>query len=872
MINKQVLIFILLLFFSYYAKAQDTNIVKRVYNTSRIVGIPPVIDGIIDDDIWKNVGWSGDFTQREPYEYQSPSQQTAFKILYDDDNLYVAIRAFDSEPDKIEKRLSRRDGFEGDWVAISFDSYNDKLTGFSFAATATGVKGDVIMTNDNNINSTWNPVWYLKVSVDDSGWVAEMRIPLTQLRFANEKDHVWGLEVMRKLFRKDEISVWQMIPQDASGWVSMWGKLTGISNLVPKKEVELIPYVMGSLEKSERVEGNPFETGTKWGYNIGIDGKIAVTNDLTLNFTINPDFGQVEADPSVVNLSAFESYFPEKRPFFVEGSNIFNFPLSRDSRDNLFYSRRIGRRPHYYPELNENEYVKMPEFTKILGAFKLSGKTKNGWSIGVMESVANQATAIIDSMGLKRKEIVEPTTNFFNTRVQKDINEGNTIIGGMITATNRIVKDSTLLFLPKQAYTAGVDLTNYWDNRNYYLRAKMVMSNISGDSSSITKLQESPQRYYQRPDNFRSIDSSLTKLSGFGGNINGGKSGGGHWRYGGSIGWLSPGLDLNDMGYMRRADSFSQSIWLKYVIWSPFSIFRNMNYNISEWAGWDFSGRHLSTGVWLNANTQFVNYWSANTGMVWSGVEVDRTELRGGPSLLYSPSWKSWLSVSSDSRKNLVFSVSGSVRLGEDNSKLHQDVSLSVSYRPMNNLHISLSPSFTVDYDDIKYVETIDDNTGSKYIVGSLIRHQTSMDIRLSFSVTPDLSLQYWGQPFIYSADYSHFAHVVDAGNSVVNNQYHVFTNDEITYNEANDYYKVTENGQSSFTFDNPDFSVFEFRSNFVVRWEYIPGSTLYAVWAQGRSGYDENGVFDFNDRINNLVNVAPSNIFLLKFSYRISI
>ena len=873
MILKQFLLFVLLFLVGLVTIAQEYNIPQRVYKTNRIIGAPPVIDGFIDDDAWELVDWSGDFTQKEPYEFAPPSQQTAFKVLFDDNNLYVAIRAFDTEPNKIEKRLSRRDGFEGDWVGIGVDSYNDDLTGFGFTVTAAGVKGDVIMTNDNQMDDTWNPVWYVKVSTDELGWLAEMRIPLTQLRFANIEDHVWGFEVMRQLFRKEEFSVWQMVPQEASGWVSLWGELVGIDNIKPKKEIELVPYLMGSFEKSEKIEDDPFSKGTSWGYNAGLDGKIAVTNDLTLNFTINPDFGQVEADPSEVNISAFESYFEEKRPFFIEGSNIFNFPVaSGHSRDNLFYSRRIGRRPHYDPELDDDEYVDMPEFTRILGAFKLSGKTRNGWSIGVMESVTNSEIATIDSLGKQRKEKIEPFTNFFNARVQKDINKGNTIIGGMITATNRFINDSTLKFLPNSAYTGGLDFTNYWKDKSYYIKAKVVFSTVGGDSSSITELQRAPQRYYQRPgENHLNVDSSLTSLSGSGGNIEGGKIGGGNWRYGIRTWWLSPGIDLNDMGFMRRSDVINQSAWLEYIIWTPFSIFRSMNYSLMEWAGWSYSGRKLYTGFRFAARTQFTNYWSINTGLRWEGIDLSRMELRGGPAILYPANWKTWLSIHSDARKKFVFAIYGSVEIGNNNNKLHQDIDVEFSYRPFNALQLSLTPEFTVDYDKTKYVETIESSTGNRYIVGSLTRHITSMDIRVNFSFTPDLSLQYWGQPFVYTADYHRFAEVVEPGNTVINDQYYVFADNEISYNIDSDIYTVTENDQASFTFENPDFSVFEFRSNFVIRWEYIPGSTAYFVWSQGRAGDVPYGDFDFNEHIRNLVDVEPTNVFLLKLSYRIS-
>ncbi len=566
--------------------AQEKDVIAKTYETSRIIGDPPIIDGVLNDLAWDMVEWEGDFIQKSPYEFNSPSQETAFKILFDDNNIYVAIRAYDDEPDKIEKRLSRRDSFEGDWISIGIDSYNDDRTGFNFYLTAAGVKADVINTSDTKSDNSWDPVWYGKVSSDDIGWIAEMKIPLTQLRFAKVEKHIWGLEVSRKLFRKQEMSVWQMIPQDASGWVSLWGTLEGINNINPKKEIEIIPYVMGSIESSPKVEGDPFNTGSKLGFNAGVDGKIAVTNDLTLNFTLNPDFGQVEADPSEVNLSAFESFFQEKRPFFVEGSDIFNFPLvGNGSRTNLFYSRRVGRRPHYYPDLYDNEYADIPEFTRIIGAFKLSGKTKNGWSIGVMESITNKEFATIDSVGTHKKQAVEPTTNFFNIRLQKEIDNGNTLIGGMITATNRFIVDDHLEFLPESAYTAGLDFTQYWKEKNYYFSGKIDMSSVQGDSTAITAIQRAPQRYYQRPDmTHRDVDSSLRSIAGSGGNIEAGKLGGGNWRYGTRFWWLTPGMDVNDMGFMQRSDAISQTTWVKYLIWEPFSVFRNLNFNLSQWS------------------------------------------------------------------------------------------------------------------------------------------------------------------------------------------------------------------------------------------------------------------------------------------------
>lgn len=852
---------------------------SRVYNAVLLEGEAPEIDGVLSESVWETAEWSGDFIQREPFENQAPSQQTAVKILYDDNNLYVAIRAYDTDPSKIARRLSRRDNFEGDWVAIGIDSYNDKLTAFSFGTTAAGVKIDGMVTNDDDFDESWNPVYWVKVSIDELGWVAEFRIPYNQLRFADKVEHVWGFQVMRYLFRKDEMSLWQIIPRESSRWVSLYGEIQGIDKINPKKEVEIIPYVMGSLETSEKEEGNPYATGTSWGYNAGLNGKVAITNDLTLNYTVNPDFGQVEADPSEVNLSAYESFFEEKRPFFIEGANIYNFPLSGggggpSGRDNLFYSRRIGKNPSYYPDLDDNEYAKVANFSRILGAMKLSGKTRKGLSIGIMESVTNVEYAEIDKNGYRHKEMAEPLTNYFNTRLQKDINEGNTVIGGMITTTNRFNQDSTVEFLPTDAYTGGFDFKNYWDEKSYYIGAKIAFSYVSGSTEAITNLQESSRRYFQRPDaQHLEVDTTLTSLFGNGGSIEGGKIGGGNWRYGLRVNWRSPQLELNDMGYLRTSDNIHQSAWLKYVVFEPFGVFRNFEVGISQWSGWDYSGTNKWGGIRLNAEAQFTNYFGAEIGVSRNIDELEIAELRGGPAVIFPGSWGTWGFLRTDQRRKLVGSIRGSFRIGDNDSKTSWNTGMEISYRPFNSLFLSVEPSYNKAYEYARYVETIESGDGDRYIMGTLNRHTTVLNIRIEFFLTPDLSVQYWGQPFLFAGDYDNFMSVVDPGNSNFYEQFHTFSDNEISYDGSLDYYEIDENndGNIDYGFDNPDFSVYDFRSNLVLRWEYVPGSTVFIVWSQGKYGDDPYGEFDLNRQINNLLDAKSNNVFLVKFSYRFS-
>ena len=409
----------------------ETKIEKKIYTTSRVSGAVPEIDGKLTDAAWEQVEWGGDFIQYQPSSGEAPAEPTQFKILYDDKNLYLAFKCYDKEPEKIVRRMSRRDGFEGDWIEVNIDSYFDHLTAFSFTLSASGVIGDEAITNNgNNWDSSWDPIWFAKTSIDQEGWTGEARIPLSQLRFANKEHHVWGLQLTRRYFRKEERSTWQHIPNDAPGWVHMFGELHGISGIKPQKQLEIAPYTLAKIERFEKEEGNPFVTGKDEALSVGVDGKIGITSDLTLDFTINPDFGQVEADPSQVNLSAFQVFFQERRPFFVEGRTILDYRLTRSawggsfSSDRLFYSRRIGRSPQYFPSLEGNEYIDRPQNTSILGALKLTGKTKKGLSIGVVETVTAEEKAVIDHEGSRREVTVEPLTNYFVGRVQQDIKPG----------------------------------------------------------------------------------------------------------------------------------------------------------------------------------------------------------------------------------------------------------------------------------------------------------------------------------------------------------------------------------------------------------------------------------------------------------------
>ncbi len=877
--NKSICISGLMILLFSLLQAQNENS-RKSYICSRLSNPAPVIDGSLDDLVWLTGNWEGNFIQFEPFENAEPTFQTDFKILYDDNNLYVAIRSFDTAPDSIVRRLSRRDDMQGDMVGIQFDSYFDHRTGFTFFVTAAGVKADRLDLNDGQSEDyTWDPVWHVKTSITGFGWVAEMQIPLNQLRFGSKENHVWGLQLARHLFRKQELSLWQPIARNAGGWIRFIGEMHGISGINPKKQVEVMPYVVGQTERYKKDPEDPFRPGKSKNLNAGLDAKIGITNDLTLDLSVNPDFGQVEADPSEVNLTAFETFFEEKRPFFVEGRNIMNYRLQPgdgdDSNDNLFYSRRIGRRPQHFPDLNDNQYIKFPANTSILGAAKLTGKTRKGFSVGIMESFTSREKATIDSEGNREKMEVEPFTNYFAARVSKDFQQGNTVVGGMITAVNRSLSDPELLFLHKSAYSGGLDMEHNWKNKTYTFRARLLFSQVHGDSLALIRTQASSARYYQRPDaNHLSFDSTRTQLSGYGGSLEFWKGGNSKLRFGGFLHWKSPGLEINDIGYIRNVDEIFQVFWMGYRNFEPKGIFRNWNLNLNQWTSFDFSGTLMYKGANTNGFMQFENYWSLGVGINFSGSTLSKSALRGGPLLRLPGSVNNWIDISTDDRKALKFNAGWFLSRSVRRHSSTENFWGGLSYRPAPSVSFSLSPQFITTKNNLQYVENVEIGSATRYISAALMQKTFSMSLRANLNLTPNLSIQYWGQPFISTGKYREFKQITDPAARKYENRFMTFTPAQLKYNAVDEVFDVDENldGFFDYSFENPDYKALFFQSNLVLRWEYLPGSTFFLVWSQGRSDYFTDGAFAMLEDAGNLFELHPHNIFLAKISYRLGV
>jgi hypothetical protein len=803
------------------------------------------LDGEFSESAWARAVPIDAFVQREPREGQPPAQRSEVRVLYDKTYLYVAVRAFDSEPDRIVGIRTRRDGSSpSDWVHVYVDSYHDRRTAYKFSVNAAGVKGDSYWYGDGSEDTSWDAVWDVAVTKDGQGWKAEFRIPFSQLRFEPGKRDTFGFAVMREIGRSKETSTWPLLAKSKNGWVSQFGELGGLALTSSAKRLEFMPYLVGHADTQPVEAGDPFVSSSETKGSVGADLKFALTPGMTLTATLNPDFGQVEADPAVVNLTSFETFYTERRPFFVEGSGNLRFDL--DCNDGtctgLFYSRRIGRRPHGDPDVPDNGFAALPAQTTILGAAKLTGRV-GAFAVGALTAFTGSENADL-ALGTDRwTERVEPFSNYTLVQAKREWSNQSSL-GFMLTNTARRLNDD-VGSLPSGATTGGVN----WDwrvfNKRYAIQGYWAGTNVRGSAEAIDTLQQSAVHNYQRPDaDHIDYDPTRTSLSGQAGSLGYSKISGKTVRFNFSGSYKTPGFDTNDVGYVKRADTIGESGWVQFRWDTPTKIYRTFRLNLNQWGGWNFGGDTRYVGANVNAHVVLNSNWDAGVGGNFDGAGVDDRSTRGGPAMRSKTSGNLWYYVDSDQRKPVYLGLSGFNYWDEAHASDWQ-LAPSLTWRPTSFLTVTGGVSYEKMNEDSQWVENVENGLSTDYVFGRIRQTTVAMTTRVNYTITPNLTVQVYAQPFVSAGAYSDFKALVRPNVKPFADQFRPYT-----YG------------------GNPDFNYKSFRTTNVLRWEYKPGSALFVVWQQGREGTTEQGRFRFGRDFGDVFDIKGSNVFLVKFSY----
>jgi hypothetical protein len=840
---------------------------------------PISIDGKLDEAAWQAATPVTDFKQYDPQEGQPATEKTEARILVDDDAVYIGMRLFDSEPSKIQPQLARRDeSIEGDLVEVTFDSFHDHLSAVIFRLSAGGARRDATISPNGNQDNSWDAVWEGHTTVDAQGWSAEFRIPLSQLRYnRNVTQQVWGLQLARKIARKAEIDQFSYTPKSQQQGINRYGHLTGLGNLHSVRKIELVPYVLAKNENPAAVEGDPFNKKNELKPGAGLDAKIGLTSNLTLDATFNPDFGQVEVDPAVVNLSAFETFFPERRPFFVEGSSIFSFGDMRSQNNSngftFFHTRRIGRQPQRFIDGPDIAFVDTPVETTIAAAAKLTGRSRGGWSLGVLDAVTTTEEARYrDLNGDDHTTIVEPRANYFIGRVKRDLRQGNTTIGAAVTTVHRDLSDEVLEPLFRSAaYVGGIDWNHSWSNRTWAFDGNFVLTHNVGSKESIAALQLAPARYYQRPDkeNYR-FDPNKTSLTGYVHEMTLAKTSGLHWT--GTVTYqdYNPGFDINEAGFLGSTDmrgiapliAYSENRpskhvrnWAQYLFWNP---------------TWNYDGHPTFMGVGSISVAELPNFWNYFVRFDWRPRVYDPGLTRGGPIARLTEGGGAQFQIDSDRRKRYTYGLYTSYSYNQAGGR-GVNVQPTFTFRPTTALRISMNPSWNRTHAMAQFVTRVvdpieTDTYGTRYVFATLDQRTLSMVTRVDWTFTPTLSLQVFAQPLIASGDFKDYKEFARPRTF----DFEIYGRDKgtIARDNATGRYTVDPDGAGSapsFTFGDRDFNQRSLRGNAVLRWEYRPGSALFLVWQQSRFGFASDGSFELGRDFDALWNTQPQNIFVIK-------
>ena len=798
------------------------------------------VQGTLTESDWDRADPLPHFVQREPSEGAAATYPTEARVIADGTALHVLVRAKDPEPDRIVGYLTRRDADSAsDWIHLFIDSYLDRRTGYQFSVNPAGVKRDAYWFNDDNDDSSWDAVWDVSVHRDADGWRAEFHIPYSQLRFSPGGDGRVGFAVVRYIARLNETSSWPLLARSVNGMVSQFGDLAGVVRTTASKRLELVPYSVAQVMTRPPDRDNVLHDTTDPSASVGLDLKYAVTPALSLTATVNPDFGQVEADPAVVNLSGFETFFEERRPFFIEGSGTYQWNCHDGC--NLFYSRRIGRQPRGSPTLGSGEYAVQPGQTTIVGAGKVTGRAA-GFSIGALVAATEEESAVVAFGPARRREVVEPGSLYSVSRVRREFSDQSSL-GFMLTTTNRRLTE-TVAFLPDAAVTGGIDY-DWRIGRRWNLNGYWAGSSVHGSQAAIAQLQRSTVHSFQRPDaGHVEFDPLADSLNGHAGAVSFNKISGERTRLTVQTTFKSPGFDTNDLGFLQRADLLSFYGWFQARWNTPGTIVRSRNINFNHWASRNFDGDRLSLGGNINSHWSFVNNWSTGGGVNINPRGFDDRRTRGGPGGYGNNSYSAWNYINSDGRKRVILNWGWS--FGSDGHGESWDLSPSVTVKPTAALSTEFGLSYARNIEDAQWVGEVAGAEKTHYVFGRMYQTTTSMTTRVNYTLTPTLSLQVYAQPFVSAADYENFREMVNG--------------------RAIDY----ESRYAPFPYQgNPDFRVLSFRTTNVMRWEFRPGSSLFVVWQQGKEGFVPNdGTFSFRRDYGDVFETPATNTFLVKLAY----
>jgi hypothetical protein len=807
------------------------------------------IDGRMNEAVWKNAPPISGFVQYEPDEGRPATESTVVQVVYDDEALYIGFRALDSRALQIRGCLTRRDlDSPSDWIGFAVDSYADRRTAFVFLVNPAGVKFDSRMSEDSVQDPNWDAIWDVGTKIYKQGWVAEFRIPYSQLRFPNQKEQAWGFQAMRVVARKNETTYWSPLRKDAAGFVSLFGTLRGLVNLPPSEKMQFLPYAKATSDDLPDRQRHPAIDDPRQDWDLGLDIKYPLSSNSALDISVNPDFGQVESDPSQFNLTAYETYYDEKRPFFIEGSHLFGYSVGFGQGEmadgQLFYSRRIGKTPTIQFSPSSELGVMQPRATRILGAAKISGRTADGWSIGILDAVTPEESATVYDETGQYQRVVEPMANYFVSRFQRDFDQGNTTFGGIVTSVMREDASELSQRLNRTATAAGIDYSHKWDNQTYEIDFSLMGSAITGDTLAIQFAQTSSARYFQRSDAYHlAYDPKRTSLTGFAGKFYLRKISTGHWRW--SLGTMtkSPGFEINDLGFLNTADFNAAYGWLSYNEYKPGLLLRDYDFSVQGWKYWSYGAEPIGTGIQLIWQGRFLNYTAFYLSLIREQEVLNTGLLRGGPAFL-TPGHTSFLATySTDERKPVRLYLYGS--FGRTDTAFNSwCLAPSLTFRPAGRLSLTLTTYYEKGYDDLQYVwqEVQDEQT--QYLLARLKQQSFYATLRLNLTLTPDLTIQYYGMPYIFAGQYQ---------------KYHV-----AKVPRAIEYRDRLEDVPAPYDLD---FNFQEFKSNLVLRWEYRAGSTVYFVWSQGATNYLMNGRLDIARNTQSLLETQPENIFLLKIS-----